>query len=423
MSALRLPGQLAVLDVETTGLFPRRHDRVIEVAAVVVGLDGAIEREFVTLVNPERDIGPSSIHGLTSEDIISAPRFREVAGLIVDVLQGTLAIAAHNLRFDRLFLVGEFSRLGCEFPDCFGLCTLELAGGGKLEECCRDRGVGFTGDAHSALNDARATAHLLLSLLADQPNVVSRLTGLPAICWPRTPRPLRKPVTRDESRRRRAEPPTYLQRLFTRLSSHPCSGALGGPVLAYIALLDRVLEDRHIDESEGDALLELAVSLGMSEDQVRLVHSEYLDRLAIAALADGVVSDAERRDLHLVARLLGLEGTSPDRALDKASRNIAKTKTSEAASHSVDEGLLGKSVCFTGEMQCRYDGQVISRELAEELARKVGLDVVDSVTKKLDLLVVSDPRTQSGKARKARRYGIRIMHEPVFWKAIGVNVQ
>ena len=146
MSALRLPGQLAVLDVETTGLFPRRHDRVIEVAAVVVGLDGAIEREFVTLVNPERDIGPSSIHGLTSEDIISAPRFREVAGLIVDVLQGTLAIAAHNLRFDRLFLVGEFSRLGCEFPDCFGLCTLELAGGGKLEECCRDRGVGFTGD-------------------------------------------------------------------------------------------------------------------------------------------------------------------------------------------------------------------------------------------------------------------------------------
>jgi DNA polymerase-3 subunit epsilon len=45
------------------------------------------------------------------------------------------------------------------------------------------------------------------------------------------------------------------------------------------------------------------------------------------------------------------------------------------------------------------------------------------VTKKLDLLVVADPDTQSGKAQKARKYGIRIMHEPVFWKAIGVEVE
>jgi DNA polymerase-3 subunit epsilon len=73
-------------------------------------------------------------------------------------------------------------------------------------------------------------------------------------------------------------------------------------------------------------------------------------------------------------------------------------------------------------MQCIHEGQLISREYAEELAIKAGLEVVDSVTKKLDLLVVADPLTQSGKAKKARQYGIRIMHEPVFWKAIGVNV-
>jgi DNA polymerase-3 subunit epsilon len=50
------------------------------------------------------------------------------------------------------------------------------------------------------------------------------------------------------------------------------------------------------------------------------------------------------------------------------------------------------------------------------------LSVVDSVTKRLDLLVVADPKTQSGKAAKARRYGIRVMHEPVFWKALGLEV-
>jgi len=80
-------------------------------------------------------------------------------------------------------------------------------------------------------------------------------------------------------------------------------------------------------------------------------------------------------------------------------------------------------VCFTGELQCHHDGQVISRELAEELATRAGLVVVESVTKKLDLLVLADPHTQSGKAQKARQYRIRIMHEPVFWKDIGVKVE
>jgi DNA polymerase-3 subunit epsilon len=40
----------------------------------------------------------------------------------------------------------------------------------------------------------------------------------------------------------------------------------------------------------------------------------------------------------------------------------------------------------------------------------------------LNLLVVADPHTQSGKAAKAKKYGVRIMHEPVFWQAIGVIV-
>jgi DNA polymerase III subunit epsilon len=40
----------------------------------------------------------------------------------------------------------------------------------------------------------------------------------------------------------------------------------------------------------------------------------------------------------------------------------------------------------------------------------------------LDLLVVADPDSMSGKAKKAREYGIRIVAEPVFWSMMGVNV-
>jgi len=148
-----------------------------------------------------------------------------------------------------------------------------------------------------------------------------------------------------------------------------------------------------------------------------------LDRLAIAAIADGIVTDAERRDLKTVARLLGLEKPGLDDVLNEAAAKVAKIQAPSLSTQGDGKELAGKRVCFTGEMQCRHCGVVISRERAEELAAKSGLEVVDSVTKKLDMLVVADPHTQSGKAKKARQYGIRVMHEPVFWNAIGVSVE
>jgi DNA polymerase III epsilon subunit-like protein len=52
----------AVLDFETTGLFPGGHDRMIEVAIVHVTPDGEIEGHWDTLVNPGRDLGKQAIH-------------------------------------------------------------------------------------------------------------------------------------------------------------------------------------------------------------------------------------------------------------------------------------------------------------------------------------------------------------------------
>jgi DNA polymerase-3 subunit epsilon len=115
---------IAVIDVETTGLFPFRQDRIIEMAAVIVRPDGAVEREFDSLINPARDVGATRIHGLTSQDILQAPRFEEIAGLLMEVLEGTVAVAAHNVRFDRQFLESELSRLGFALPDCLSVCTM-----------------------------------------------------------------------------------------------------------------------------------------------------------------------------------------------------------------------------------------------------------------------------------------------------------
>jgi len=415
-------GPIAVIDVETTGLFPLRHDRVVEVAAVIVRGDGRIEREFVSLVNPGRDIGPSSIHGLTSEDILDAPKFAEIASSFLDVLTGAVAIAAHNVRFDHQFLESEFSRLGCPLPDCFSICTMQLSGGGKLADCCRDHGVSAEGGAHHALADARAAAGLLACLLADQPRTVRTLSQLAPIQWPIVPSMGKQPVTRDESRRRQAEPPTFIQRLLGRRHDNALPDATDGAVMAYGALLDRALEDRLVDDSEADALVEMAAKWCLSGDQIEHAHRDYLNQLVIAALADGRVTETERQDLKLVARLLGQAKRDLDEILSEAAARLSEIHRKPTSATAVEASLSGMHVCFTGELQCQLAGQSISRELAEELATRAGLIVLDSVTKKCDLLVLADPHSQSGKAKKARQYDIRIMHEAVFWKAIGVRL-
>lgn len=85
-------------------------------------------------------------------------------------------------------------------------------------------------------------------------------------------------------------------------------------------------------------------------------------------------------------------------------------------------GLAGQSVCFTGALTCHHEGALITRELAQELAEAAGMVVAPRVTKKLDMLVVADPDSLSGKARKAREYGIRIVAETAFWSLIGIKV-
>jgi len=417
-----IPRTIAVLDLETTGVFPRRNDRVLELASVVVGTDGTFCREFTTLLNPSRDVGPSSIHGLTSEDVIQAPRFGEIAGSLIEALDGVIAIAAHNAPFDRGFLVSEFARIGYVLPDCRWLCTMHLAGGGALRDCCEEFGISTSFEAHTALADARATAELLLNLLADDSRLVHELDILKPIAWPSAGPVTKRPLRRDEARRMSAERATYLQRILARAGDNlvPCTDDAAH--LAYSALLTRALEDRRLEETEADALVEVALEWGLDRKQIVANHRAYLMQLAAAALADGVVSDSERNDLLRVSRLLGESAEDLNALLAEAASRLEARHARVAKSLSTTDGLRGLSVCFTGELQCQYQGRPISREQAESLAQGAGLVVAGSVTKKLDLLVVADPHTQSGKAAKARRYGIRILHEPVFWSAIGVKV-
>src|SRR5690606_1167318 len=137
-------GMYAVIDVETTGLYPGGHDRVVEVAVVHLDNRGAVEDRWCTLVNPGRDLGAQHIHGIRTADVLDAPTFDEIAGRLARLLRGRSPVA-HHLRFDLAFLRAEFGRLGVAVPlDVdLGLCTMRLAGrflphaGRSLAACCR----------------------------------------------------------------------------------------------------------------------------------------------------------------------------------------------------------------------------------------------------------------------------------------------
>ena len=101
---------LAVIDFETTGLTPG-VDRVVEVA--VARLEPGCEPQLVldTLVNPQRRVAATEIHGITDEDVSDAPSFAEVAGDLVEALAGCV-VTAYNVYFDISFLSHELKSAG-----------------------------------------------------------------------------------------------------------------------------------------------------------------------------------------------------------------------------------------------------------------------------------------------------------------------
>ncbi len=159
----------ALVDVETSGLVPRR-DRVLSVAVVTLGPDGAQTGEFSTLLDPGCDPGPVHVHGLTAERLRGAPAFEQVAERIGALLEGRVLVA-HNAQFDYDFLAHEFARARLRLPVDRRLCTLAL--NRRVDPPTDDLKLGTLAahygvpqlKAHDALDDTRVLAGVLRASL------------------------------------------------------------------------------------------------------------------------------------------------------------------------------------------------------------------------------------------------------------------
>lgn len=128
--------------------------------------------QFISLVNPEREIQPFVVNltGINNNMLRNAPKFYEIAKRIVEITQDCI-IVAHNAQFDYRILRTEFKRLGFDFSK-ETLCTVELSKQlipGKdsysLGKLTRSLGIPVS-DRHRAAGDAQATVTLFKMLLA-----------------------------------------------------------------------------------------------------------------------------------------------------------------------------------------------------------------------------------------------------------------
>jgi len=378
--------EYVAFDVETTGF--GKNDRIVEIGFVAFKNDKVLE-EWSTLINPLRDVGKTNIHGITPSMVSTAPLFEDVINDVFRMINGRVLVA-HQFSFDARMLIQELIRANTEGDIGKGFCTMIasrrlLAGtGDSLASTCAELRVESI-KAHSALGDARMTMQIFQHLMEDEQDVRPAYVEYQKILNPT------RVLVREAFLR---EPNDAIDRIkaFTQKIPFPTSDE---KFVAYLLLLNMAMQDLVISKSEQFELENWASELGVTKSDLTSLHQGYLDSFIQAALRDGVITIQEREMIELVGKALNLPVVIPD-----APQPIQANE---------DTLSVGKRVCFTGEAS-GFSGTTINRGELEALAAKVGLHPVRDVTKKgCDILVAADASTMSGKAKRAKEWGIPVI--------------
>jgi len=174
---------LAIVDVETTGLDPK-VDRVIEIGIVHMRAGEMIER-WEQLVNPGREVPPEVVEltGIQPESLGGAPTFDEIAPQVRARIEGKVLVA-YNLAFDSAFIKTELDRSGFTWQMGPSLDPLVFArelqkddGSKRLGKVAARLGIELN-EAHRAANDAEVTGYILYAFRDQLPPRLEDLTIL-----------------------------------------------------------------------------------------------------------------------------------------------------------------------------------------------------------------------------------------------------
>lgn len=164
--------RVVAIDIETTGLYPERGDRIIEIGAVTLEGDRIINA-FHSLIDAKRRISnpAQKVHGIDNTMLMGQLNSKEaICRFNTFISKSTLV--AHNAGFDMKFLRYEFSRAGLNLTNKYA-CTLRMSRrflpdlpDHKLETVYRHFAGCHSEDirTHRALDDARLVATVWMKL-------------------------------------------------------------------------------------------------------------------------------------------------------------------------------------------------------------------------------------------------------------------
>ncbi|WP_026962490.1 helicase C-terminal domain-containing protein [Alicyclobacillus herbarius] len=162
--------KFVVLDLETTGLSPDRHE-ILEIGAVE-WIDGQIGETFHSLIRPASKVDAAifELTGLSPADLMHAPPMADVLPRLLSFLEGHV-LAGHHIEFDLGFLHAACEAFGYVLPVSEdALDTLHLsrilcpqAREHRLIDLARRYNIPVR-TPHRALADAEVTAHALTAL-------------------------------------------------------------------------------------------------------------------------------------------------------------------------------------------------------------------------------------------------------------------
>lgn len=320
---------VAIVDLETTGLSPT-SDRVVEIAVVRIDPGQPPRLVLDTLVNPQRRVTASEIHGIYDDDVIGAPLFGELMSPIAAAVDGA-AIAAFNVYFDMRFLEAEFSANSASLAHPY-LClmwlrpALGLGSRATLTNTCADLGVPHTSD-HRAANDAMASAELWSKYLAAADAMGLRTFGdLASVksykfmksfdSSPTTRSGVNLPPLRTALKPRKASrsgASTTTAALREQVVSADSSAAQqrSRGLVSYWDAMTTAIVDGQITEREIDELLALQQHLQLDDDSRRYVHGKVLAGVLDDVMRDRRIDSAEAAWMNHVMQLLRRLGWAP----------------------------------------------------------------------------------------------------------------
>ncbi len=156
------------LDVETANASMASICQV----GLAVYENAKLTETWISLVDPDDffEAMNVSIHRIDQKAVTGAPKLPDIAAQISHRLEGQVVVT--HSQFDRVAIRRAFMKHGLSVPACSWLDSARVArgtwaefatGGYGLRNVC-DR-LGYTFDHHDALEDAKASAHIVLAAI------------------------------------------------------------------------------------------------------------------------------------------------------------------------------------------------------------------------------------------------------------------